>query len=101
MSRRLLFIGGIPILGLLVLFAGLALATRDLADVSVAYAGREYTGGLVVSASEADDERLLPTESRIDGLQVWLPGAPAATPQFLYLQRADGRFHRYRLADAP
>ena len=101
MSRRLLFTGGIPILGLLVLFAGLALATRDLADVSVAYGGRAYTGGLIVSASEVGSDELLPTEARIDGLQVWVPRASGATPPVLYLQRADGRFHRYRSADAP
>jgi hypothetical protein len=102
MSRRLLFTGGIPVLGLLVLFAGLALATRDLADVAVAYEGREYTGGLVVSAAEAGSDELLPTERRIDGLQVWVPRASGATPPpVLYLQRADGRFHRYRSAGAP
>jgi hypothetical protein len=101
MSRRLLFTGGIPILGLLVLFAGLALATRDLADVTVAYAGREYTGGLVVSAAEAGGDELLPTEIRVDGLQAWVPRAAAGPPPVLYLLRADGRFHRYRLAGAP
>lgn len=101
MSRRLLLTGGIPILGLIFLFAGLALATRDLADLSVAYAGREYTGGRVVSASEARSGELVPTETRIDGLQVWLRTASAAVPPVLYLQRGDGRFHRYRLAAAP
>ena len=97
MSRRLLLTGGIPILGLLLLFAGLALATRDLADPSVAYAGREYTGGGVVSVGT---EELVPTETRLDGLQVWVPRIPVAVPAAVYLQRPDGRFHRYRLGDA-
>jgi hypothetical protein len=101
MSRRLLYTGGIPILGLLLLFAGLALATRDLADPSVTYAGREYTGGRVVAAAEAPREALLPTEVRVDGLQVWVERAAAAPPPVLYLQRADGRFHRYTLGGAP
>ncbi|HWN22645.1 MAG TPA: hypothetical protein VNP93_11775 [Gaiellaceae bacterium] len=97
MSRRLLYTGGIPILGLLLLFAGLALVTRDLADPSVTYAGREYTGGAIVTV--ASDE-LVPTELRLDGLQVWLPRIAVAVPPTIYLQRADGRFHRYRLEDA-
>ena len=101
MSRRLLLTGGIPILGLLVLFAGLALATRDLADPSVGYAGREYTGGRVVAAAEVGRGTLVPTETRVDGLQLWVPRAAAAPPPVVYLQRADGRFHRYRLAGAP
>lgn len=100
MSRRLVLTGGIPILGLLALFAGLALATRDLADPTVAYGGREYTGGRLVSAAEAGRDALLPTEERIDGLQVWVPRDAAASPPVIYLQRADGRFHRYRLAGA-
>lgn len=101
MSRRLLLTGVIPILGLLVLFAGLALATRDLADPSLRYAGRQYTGGRVVAAAEAGRDALLPTETRVDGLQLWVPGGAPAPPPVVYLQRADGRFHRYRLAGAP
>jgi hypothetical protein len=96
MSRRLLFTGGIPILGLLLLFAGLALLTRDLADPSVTYAGRAYVGGGVVTVSSDD---LVPTELRLDGLQVWVPRIAVAIPPAIYLQRADGRFHRYRLEE--
>ena len=94
MSRRLLLTGGIPILGLLLLFAGLALVTRDLADPSVTYAAREYTGGTVVSMGT---DELVPTELRIDGLQVWVPRIPVAAPPTIYLLRPDGRFHRYEL----
>ena len=101
MSRRLLLTGGIPILGLLLLFAGLALATRDLADPSVTYAGREYNGGRVVSAAEVGRVELLPTETRVNGLQAWVPRAAAVPPPVVYLQRGDGRFQRYRLAGAP
>ena len=78
MSRRLLLTGGIPILGLLSLFAGLALVTRDLADPSVTYAAREYTGGAVVSM--ASDE-LVPTERadrRPAGVGAQDPGRGAA-----------------------
>jgi len=46
----------------------------------------------------ASDE-LVPTELRLDGLQVWLPRIAVAVPPTIYLQRADGRFHRYRLKD--
>lgn len=97
MSRRLLLVAGIPLIGLVVLFAGLALATRDLADLRVEYAGNEYTGGRVVSAAEAGD--VVPTDERIDGLQVWVPRPDAATAPAVFLLRADGRYHRYELAE--
>lgn len=97
MSRRLLLTGGIPILGLIFLFAGLALATRDLADVSVTYDGHDYTGGRIVAASEAAREGAAPTGERIDGLQVWVPQPQTPAQPVLLLLRADGRFHRYEL----
>ena len=99
MSRRLLLTGGIPVLGLVVLFAGLALATRDLASLSIEYAGREYTGGRIVSAADAEAAAAAPTDERVDGLQVWLPAGGEAVPRVVFLLRADGRFHRYRRAE--
>jgi hypothetical protein len=95
MSRRLLLTAGIPILGLVALGAALALATRDLADLRVEYAGSSYTGGRVVAAAEAGD--VVPTDERIGGLQVWVPRPSEAAAPAVYLLRADGRFHRYEL----
>lgn len=99
MSRRLLLTAGIPLVGLVVLFAGLALATRDLADVTVDFRGNEYVGGRVVSATDAEREAAAPTDERVNGLQVWLRASEEATPAVLFLLRADGRFHRYTLAE--
>lgn len=93
MSRRLLLTAGIPILGLVALGAVLALAARDLADLRIEYAGNTYTGGRVVPADEAGD--LVPTDERIDGLQVWVPRPAEAAAPAVYLLRPDGRFHRY------
>ncbi len=98
MSRHLILTGGIPVIGLVVLFAGLALATRDLADVSIEYAGREYTGGRVVSAADAAAAGAAPTDERVGDLQVWLPASEEAVPRVVFLLRADGRFRRYTRA---
>jgi hypothetical protein len=95
MSRRLVLTGGIPIVGLIVLFAGLAFAARDLADVSIAYRGNDYAGGRIVSAAEAQGESAAPTDDRVDGLQVWVRATEEAVPTVVFLLRADGRFHRY------
>jgi len=98
MSKRLLLTGGIPVLGLIALFAGLALATRDLADVTITYAGQEYNGGRIVPAADATAGGAQPTDERINELQVWLPPAGPAAPEIVFLLRADGRFHRYERA---
>ncbi len=95
MSRRLLLTAGIPIVGLVALTGALALATRDLADVRIVYAGNSYTGGRVVTPAEVGDA--VPTDERIDGLQVWVPRPSEAAAPLVFLLRADGRFHRYEL----
>jgi hypothetical protein len=95
MSRRLLLTGGIPVVGLIALFAVLALATRDLADVTIAYGGQQYNGGRIVPAGEAAAAGAQPTDERVGELQVWVPPAGAAAPPVVFLLRADGRFHRY------
>ena len=95
MSRRLLLTGGIPVLGLVVLFAGLGFAARDLADVSITYRGNEYVGGRIVAAADAEREAATPTDERVDGLQVWVRAADQAVPPVVFLLRPDGRFHRY------
>jgi hypothetical protein len=97
MSRRLLLTAGIPLVGLVALLAGLALATRDLAEVRVEYAGNAYTGGRVVPAAEAGD--VVPTDERLNGLQVWVPRPAEAAAPAVFLLRADGRFHRYELEE--
>lgn len=98
MSRRLLLTGGIPVLGLIALFAGLALATRDLADVSISYAGQQYTGGRVVPAADASAAGAQPTDERVNELQVWVPPAGLTVSPVVFLLRADGSFHRYERA---
>jgi hypothetical protein len=99
MSRRLLLTGAIPILGLVALFAGLALSTRDLADVRIEYAGNAYVGGRVVSAAEAARDDVVRTDERVDGLQVWVPRPREAAAPLVYLLRPDGRYHRYELEE--
>ena len=78
MSRRLLLTGAIPILGLVALFAGLALATRDLAEVRIEYGGNAYTGGRVVSPAAAAGGGHGPERERVEGLQVGVPRETAA-----------------------
>jgi hypothetical protein len=99
MTRRLVLTAGIPIIGLVVLFAGLALATRDLAAVTIEYRGEAYTGGRVVSADAAAAEQATPTDERVGALQVWIPAGTGAVPALVFLLRADGRFHRYERSD--
>ena len=86
MTRRLVIVVLIPVLGLLLLLAGLAVV-GDKAT-SVDYAGRTWTGGTV----EACPARATPAVDTIRGQQV-LTG-----PGVLVLLRPDGSCTVYREA---
>ncbi len=81
--------------GVIALFAGLALATRDLVDVTITYAGQQYSGSRVVPAADATAVGAQPTDARVNELQVWVPPAGPVAPEVVFLLSADGRFHRY------
>ena len=49
MNVRLFVIAGIPIVGVLILLAGLGMGAREVAERGIDYGGERYTGPVVVS----------------------------------------------------
>jgi hypothetical protein len=90
-STRLAVTLAIPVVGLLVLLAGIAFLADE--GLTLEYRGVQYVGGEVLE--RAPGAEAVPTDDTVGGRQVWL--TTLEHPEYdLYLQLPDGRFQGFR-----
>lgn len=96
MSTRLAVTLAIPLVGLLVLLAGIAFLADE--GLTLEYRGVQYVGGELLERAPSTGARgaeAVPTDDTVGGRQVWL--TTLEHPEYdLYLQLPDGRFQGFR-----